>query len=89
MHLSRFIREQSNIENQYDKVCREINTLGIEDAHLAEYCHKLDSKIDTCECLLPEHATYLETGDNRQIRIDLRKFEREKLEVYALSSEVH
>ncbi len=88
IHLEKLQQKLSNINNQYDGVCREMNELNVQGVHLAEYSKKLDSKIDVCEQLLAESDKCLATGSNRQLRIDLKIFNREKLGIDAMYREV-
>ncbi len=87
-YQEKYMCMKSTVDNRHDKVCRKIIRLNFEDAHLAEYSMKLDSRIDTCKQLLGESERCLEAGSNRQLKIDLRKFRGEKSKVDAQRIEV-
>ena len=89
IYLTKCLQKLSALDNQHDEVCREVNELSIEDAHLAEYSKKLDSRIDTCKHVLAEHSKYLQSRTSREITIDLREFQREKSDVHKRCCEIH
>lgn len=88
IHLKKIQRKLCDVDNQHDEVCREINELSVEDAHLAEYSKKLEFRIHTCKHLLAEHTEYLKARSNREITIHLRTFKREKSGVNARRSDI-
>ena len=88
IHLKKLQRKLAVSHNEYDDICREINRLNFEDAHLTDHSRRIKAEIECCEQLLRELEQRVERGTSYQLKIDLRKFKRENSKVDNRRSEV-
>jgi len=88
-HLKKLQRKLSNNYNEYDDICREINELNFEDAHLAMHFKKLKSRDDVCQQLLEEPLRCSNAESNRQLKIELKKLKQKKIEIQTRHTEIH